>query len=109
MAELSTEAKVGKILLIIGVVLGLLSLLAMLFVGSMMMFGMAGLFGGLVYAIIAVDVVGLVVGVLAIKKAMDGEMKSAGIYGIISSLLPPLNIITLIGAILCLVSPEAKK
>lgn len=111
--ELSTEAKIGKILILIGIIIQAIGIAAVLAIGSGMMdygYGMMGsVFGGMFYALGLVQIVGLIVGVYAYKSAEKGDFHNAGILAIVASLLPPLQLLMLVGGILCLVSREAKK
>ena len=112
MAKVSTEAQVAKILLLIGIILGVIGLAAIALLGSawmMFMPGLPGLFPGLMYVIAVAAIIGLVLQFLAYRKASEGHMHDAGIYALIATFVPPLQLLPLIAAILLLVSPEAKK
>ncbi|MDY1591663.1 MAG: hypothetical protein RBS85_05830 [Methanofastidiosum sp.] len=112
---LSTEAKIGKILILVSLILGIVGVLGLLAGFS---FGVLSpwrymrgfsLFAGLfmVFATV-IKILGLIVGFIALSSTNLKNFNKAGIYAIISSLLPPLDIIMLIGGILCLISKEAK-
>ena len=66
-----------------------------------MIFGFYGLFGLLGAA-------GSVCGFVAWRKASNGDLASAFVWGLVASLLPPLNIVMLLGAIFAKVCPEAE-
>jgi len=112
---LSSEAKVGKILILVSLVIGILVLLLLAVVGVAVY--TAGGFSTLgvsltiplviVAALAAVRIAGLVMGFLALFSTEKKDFSRAGIYAIIASVLPPLDIIMLIGGIFCLVSREA--
>ena len=51
---------------------------------------------------------GAVLAFLAHARARAGNANSAFVRGLIAALLPPVQIVTLIGAILCKASPEAQ-
>jgi hypothetical protein len=105
--ELSNEANIGKILILVGIVLHTLSLILILF---MSFFGIFIQFLGWSLTIYGlVGIVGLVYGIFAYTQCSKGNFHKAGIFGIISSVLPPLDVIMLIGAVLCLISKEGKK
>lgn len=112
---LSTEAKIGKILILVSIILGIVGVFGML-VGftSVALFPlryMRGfpIFAGFFIVIAAViKILGLIVGFIALSSTNLKNFNKAGIYAIISSLLPPLDLIMLIGGILCLISKEAK-
>ncbi len=117
--EMSTEAKIGKILILIGIIIQVISIAAVFTIGSGMMglgYGMmnwggmmGSYFGGMFYALGLVQIIGLIVGVYAYKAAEKGDFHNAGILAIVASVIPPLQLIMLVGGILCLVSREAKK
>ena len=65
---------------------------------------------GIFYVILGiVMLVGSVIGIFAFKAASDHKFHNAAILGIVSSIIPPLNIFTIVGGILCLTSREAKE
>jgi ABC-type multidrug transport system permease subunit len=108
---LSTGAKIGKILILIGIVLGIVSAIIIFTISSFgFVFGQfSKLFGVFTVLLGLTKTVGVTVGIYAYKSASNKEFHNAGILAIVSSLLPPLDLIMLIGGILCLVSKEAGK
>lgn len=62
--------------------------------------GFYGLFGVLSLA-------GSACGFVAWRKAERGDLSPAFVWGLVASLLPPVNIILLLGAIFCKTCPEA--
>lgn len=112
---LSTEAKIGKILILVSLILGIVGVLGMLvgfsFVALFPIRYMRGfpLFAGFILVFLAViKILGLIIGFMALSSTNLKNFNKAGMYAIISSLLPPLDLIMLIGGILCLISKEAK-
>lgn len=112
---LSTEAKIGKILILVSLILGIVGVLGMLVgVSSVALFPIRymrgfSLFAGSILVFLAViKVLGLIIGFMALSSTNIKNFNKAGMYAIISSLLPPLGLIMLIGGILCLISKEAK-
>ncbi len=112
---LSTEAKIGKILILVSLILGIVGILGLLvgfsFGALFPMRYMRGfpLFAGIFMIFVAViKILGLIVGFIALSSTNLKNFNKAGMYAIISSLLPPLDLIMLIGGILCLISKEAK-
>ena len=107
MVELSTEAEVGKVLILIGIIFSIISTIVIFTIGLWSLifpiFGILALIAGII------GIVGIFYGIVAYRICSKGNFNKAGIYGIISSLLPPLDLIMLLGAILCLISKEAKK
>lgn len=64
-------------------------------------------FIGIMYGVLAlVSIAGGIVGITAYHRAKAGEVHSAWIRGLVAALLPPVQAITLVGAILLLTSPE---
>ncbi len=60
-----------------------------------------------VYGIIALlTAVGAVFGFLSFASARRGDVHQAWIRGLVAALLPPVQLLLLVGAILILVSPE---
>jgi hypothetical protein len=112
---LSTEAKIGKILILVSLILGIVGVLGVL-VGfsSVALFPIRymrgfSLFTGFILVFVAViKILGLIIGFMALSSTNTKNFNKAGMYAIISSLLPPLELIMLIGGILCLISKEAK-
>lgn len=117
MAEVSGMFKAGTVLLLIGAILQALGAVFLLGVGAMLL-GTQALqspddnvaertFLGFFYAVFGgVLAVGAIFGFIAQGRAKKGNAHSAWINGLVASLLPPLQAVTLIGAILCRVSPE---
>ncbi|TRZ54676.1 hypothetical protein D4Q76_01905 [archaeon] len=116
--EFSTEAKIGKILILVGIITQAIGIAAVLAISSgmmgywgMMSWGgmMGSVFGGMFYALGLVQIIGLIVGIYAYKSAEKGDFHNAGILAVVASVIPPLQLISLVGGILCLASREAKK
>ncbi len=112
--RLSTEAGIGKILVVVSVILKIIGIAALLFFGSLfphMMYGYPGFMflSSLLYLAGIASVIGLIFGLYSYSLASKRKIRDAGIYAIVSSLLPPLDIIMLAAGILFLVSREGKK
>ena len=111
---LSTEAKIGKILVLIAFILkvvGILAALGMAAMGSaaLMLFPFGeALFLGYVAAVIILGLIGIFLVWKAFDKMAAKDFKTAAIYSLIATFLPPFDVIVLIGAILIFISPEAK-
>ncbi len=108
---LSTEAKIGKILVLTGLVLGFAALLYLLLVGNLPFstrFFPGHLLQAGVLLIAGIKSFGLVCGVLALIMAERQRFQWAGILAVIGSLLPPLDLIILIGGLFCLASREGR-
>lgn len=119
--NMSTEACIGKILILIGIIIQAIGIAAVFAIGSGMMglgynYGMMGWggmmgysFGGMFYALGLVQIIGLIVGIYAYNAAQENDFHRAGILAIVSSVIPPLQLIMLLGGIMCLLSREGKK
>ena len=68
-----------------------------------------GTFIGAIYLGLAgLSAIGCVFGFLAYARAQDGDWHGAWVFGLVSALVPPLQVVPLLGAIFCLVSPEGE-
>jgi hypothetical protein len=67
------------------------------------------LFLGILFAVLGLLVgAGSVLAFLAHGRAKAGDPQGAFVRGLVGALLPPVQAVTLIGAILCKVSPEGE-
>lgn len=117
MAEPSGMFKAGKILLLVGAILHAV-FAVLLIVMSVLMLSLSGALGddtafpmvvAVVYLVGGILLaVGSVFGFVAYRRAKSGHAHSAWVNGLVASLLPPLQVVTLLGAIFCLVSPEGE-
>jgi hypothetical protein len=108
---LSTEAKIGKILMLAGIVLGLAALLYLLSAGTLPFstrFFPEHILRAGVLVIAVAKAAGLVCGVLALVMAERERFQWAGILAVIGSLLPPLDLVLLLGGLFCLASREGR-
>jgi hypothetical protein len=113
---MSAEAKIGKILILVSVVLGIL---AVTFRGlqpysSVPQGGLSGFWRhygdtvpGYFSPFLALKIIGVTPGIGALYYSGKNELTMAGILATLSSVLAPLDLITLIGGIFCLISKEA--
>lgn len=109
--------KAGTVLLLVGAILHTVGAF-FLILFSVFMIAIGGAFAdeegafvpamiGIVYLVIGVVLaVGSYFGFSAWRKAQRNELHSAWVHGLVSSLLPPVQVITLLGAIFLLVCPE---
>ena len=114
---ISTEAKIGKILILVAIVLGLLVIIVLSVIAAIIY--TAGSISGLgasmtiplliIIPLLVLKVIGLIIGFFALSSTEKKDFNRAGILAIISSVLPPLDLIMLIGGIFCLVSKEANQ
>lgn len=118
MDERSGLFQAGTILLLVGAIMSVFG--ALMMIAFVVGFGMffAALepeVGGLpewmsvFYGAMALLMAGgAAAGFAAFAKARQGDAAMAFTFGLVCALLPPLQVVPLIGAILCKVSPEAQ-
>ena len=113
----SSEAKIGKILILVSVMLGVLIIL--LLVALIMIIRPTGALTGfglmmmiplwILISLLALKVLGVILGILALYYTEKNEFSTAGILAAVGSVLPPIDLIMLIGGIFCLISKEANE
>jgi hypothetical protein len=59
--------------------------------------------------LLVLKLAGVVLGLLALHATGQNDFNRAGILAVIASVLPPLDLVMLIGGIFCLVSREANE
>lgn len=114
---MSAEAKIGKILILVSVVLGILAVI-ILGAATVLIRPAGGLSGlgvmmvipfWILVSILALKCIGVILGIIALYYSGKNELTMAGILATISSVLPPIDLIMLIGGIFCLISKEANE
>lgn len=114
---LSTEAKIGKILVLIAFILKIIGIISILGLSAMGSYGMMlaqvglgveAMWMGVVGGMIILGLIGIFLVWKAFDKMAAKDFHGAAIFALIAAFLPPLDIIVLIGAILLFISPEAK-
>lgn len=96
----------GTILLLVGSILSTVGAAVLVLLGAFVAW-MTGSWFVLVYVVMGVLLAfGAAFGFLSWKRAKRGDLRGAFAFGLTSSLLPPLQALTLVGAILVRVSPE---
>ena len=114
---MSSEAKIGRILILVSVIIGIITviILGSLVVlvwpsGGMNVLGIMMLIPlWILAALVILKLAGLALGITALYYTGKGELTMAGILAAVSSVLPPLDLIMLIGGIFCLISREANE
>jgi len=110
---LSAEAKVGQLLVLIAIALDILGIVIIFALNALFStpgfasLAPSGVFRGFILFIGVVALIGLATGIYAYQLCSEKKYREAGIFAVISALLP-FDIIMLIGAILLLISKEAK-
>jgi hypothetical protein len=115
MEGLSAEAKISKILILVAVILSILVIIVLGFiagivwsVGQVTGFGiMMSLPQWIIIALLSLKLAGTAMGIVALYYAGKDDFSRAGIFAVVSCVLPPLDLIMLIGGIFCLISREA--
>lgn len=105
----------GTILLLVGGIVQVFGALMMfglgaffLVVGTAAADAALGFMGPLYLGLGVLVAVGSVFAFIGWTKARNGDAHGAWIMGLVGSLVPPLQLVTLLGAIFCLVSPEGQ-
>ncbi|MBP1929213.1 hypothetical protein J2741_001760 [Methanolinea mesophila] len=109
---LSSEAKIGKIILIVSLVLSILAVALVLLAGVLiarMLQGLPGLFIGGLYALAFVKILGIILGFVSLWSTGSGRWQRAGIIALIASIVPPLDLLMLVSGLFFLFSPEVKE
>lgn len=119
MAEPSGLLKAGTILVLVGAILSAVGAFFLVIAGAAMLVLGANLLGGetestfpailvgIVYLVMGLMmVVGCIFGFQGYGAAKRGDVHGGWVKGLVCALLPPLQAVPLIGAILLLVSPE---
>lgn len=118
MAEPSGLFKAGTILLLVGAIMQTVGAVLVIAMSVLAGFLDRTLSGGDTNELMVVTAIYFAIGVflgagalfafLAYGKAKSGNAYGAWVQGLVASLLPPLQVISLLGAIFCLVSPEGE-
>lgn len=117
MTEVSGLYKAGTILLLVGGIVQVVGALTTVLLGIFFL-TLGGLsdvepfpitfMGPLYMGIGLVVAVGAVFAFIGWNKARANDPQGAWIMGLVGSLVPPLQLVTLLGAIFCRVSPEGE-
>jgi hypothetical protein len=108
---LSSEAKIGKIVLIVSLVLSIIGVILIILAGTVVakvLQGLPGLFVEGLYILALVKSIGIVLGFVSLYSTTVDRWRRAGIIALISCILPPLDLLMLVSGLFCLFSPEAK-
>ncbi|MCU0631459.1 MAG: hypothetical protein MUC66_00590 [Methanolinea sp.] len=111
MERLSAEGKAGKILLLLGIVVGWSSVILFLLMGAFPLHSRMiplHLFADHGVLLITIKVSGLILAMIALYCAEKDRFSLAGILGLIATILPPIDILLLLGSLLLLISPEGR-
>jgi hypothetical protein len=107
---LSTEAKIGKVVVLISIILSTIAIIFVIFIGTFaldMLLAIPGIWVTGIFVVALVKVIGVALGVLSLQMTAEKRWKRAGIYALIASVVPPLDLLMLLGGIFFLTSPEA--
>lgn len=114
---MSAEAKIGKILILVSVVLGILAVIILGMMAAVIRpSGAFSVFGVMVTIpfwillfLLVLKIIGVTLGIAALYYSGKNSLSTAGILATISSVLPPIDLVMLIGGIFCLISKEANE
>lgn len=116
LGALSTEARIGRILLAVGAALrafgAFFFLLFVPLVSSFpAMFARQASFVFMaLYGLLALlSLVGAWLAWRGFRAAGQGRLQKAATYGLVAAFVPPVGVVTLIGGLFCLLSPEARQ
>jgi len=105
-AQRSGKAKAGELLLLVG------GILQLVLAGLMVFFGALAIlvtWNGVRFVLLGLVVgAGGILGLAGYDRARAGNHHGAFSMGLAGTFLPPMNVVLLLGAILCKVSPEAQ-
>jgi hypothetical protein len=108
---LSSEAKIGKIILIVSLILSIVAVILVILAGAMiakMLQGIPGLFVQGLYILALVKIGGIILGFISLYSTTVNRWRRAGIIVLVSSILPPLDLLMLVSGLFFLFSTEAK-
>jgi len=99
-----SRVKIAKRLILFGILYGVVNSFSLILTGSMAIsWGLDKLFYGWVLVLGIINTIGIIIEIIAYRMIAKKNFKKAGILAIISSFILPLNVLTLIGGILCIV------
>ena len=108
---LSSEAKIGKIVLIVSLILSILGVIIIILAGRLVakvLQGLPGLFVAGLYILALVKIAGIILGFFSLHSTTTAHWRRAGIIALVSCILPPLDLLMLVSGLFFLFSPEAK-
>jgi hypothetical protein len=113
MEGLSTEARIGELLLAIGIVLSFIALAYLILYGALpfstRFFPIHLIAGGYLHAVALVKCAGILTAITGLFSARRRRFQKAGILAVIATLLPPIDIVVFLAGLLLLASPEGRK
>jgi len=108
---LSSEAKIGKIILIVSLILSIVGVIVIILAGALvakMLQGFPGIFVAGLYVLALVKIAGIILGFFSLHSTTTDRWQRAGILALVSCILPPLDLLMLVSGLFFLFSPEAK-
>jgi len=109
---LSIEAKIGEILLAIGIVLSFIALLYLILYGALPFstrFFPVHLIAGFFHLVVLVKCAGIITAIAGLLSAKHRRFQKAGVLAVVATLLPPIDLVFFLAGLLLLISPEARK
>ncbi len=108
---MSTEVKAGKVVFGVGIVIGWALVLLLVSTGAASTSSRLipiHLVAEYLYILLALKITGLLLAIFSVYLAEKKRIQRAGFIGLVASLLPPVDILFLLGSLLFFVSPEAR-
>ncbi len=99
---LSSEAKIGKIVLLVSLVLSIIGVILIIFAGTVvakMLLGLPGLFVEGLYILALVKSIGIVLGFVSMYSTTVDHWRRAGVLALVSCVLPPLALLRLVSGL----------
>ena len=109
---LSIEAKIGEILLAIGIVLSFIALLYLIFYGNLPFSTRifpSHFIGRFFSILVLVKCAGIIIASTGFFYAKRCNFQKAGVFAVVATLLPPIDLVLFLAGLLLLISPEARK
>ncbi|HII75498.1 MAG TPA: hypothetical protein HA264_00280 [Methanolinea sp.] len=108
---MSTEVKAGKLVFVVGIVIGCALVFLLVSAGAASTSSRLipiHLVAEYLYILLALKITGLVLAIFSVYFAEKKCIQRAGVIGLVASLLPPVDILFLLGSLLFFVSPETR-
>ena len=104
MGDTAKEVKIARVLITISVIFGLFAVVTLLYIGIGGLAGktVPGIFPAGALLLAAVKAAGTGFGLAAHRTITRGDLRRAGRYALVASLLPPLDLIVLFAGLLAL-------
>lgn len=109
---LSVEAKIGEIILAIGIVLSFIALFYLILYGNLPFstrFFPAHFIGRFFPVLVLAKCAGIIIAIGSFIFAKRRSFQKAGLLAVVATLLPPIDLVFFLAGLIFLISPEARK